>query len=40
MERDVAREIDDAVAFAEAGTLEPVAELTRFVYSDPAEEEA
>jgi pyruvate dehydrogenase E1 component alpha subunit len=40
IEQDVAREIDDAVAFAEVGTLEPVAELTRFVYSDPAEDEA
>jgi pyruvate dehydrogenase E1 component alpha subunit len=34
VEADVAREIDDAVAFAEAGTLEPVADLTRFVYSE------
>ena len=30
----VAAEIDDAVAFAEAGTLEPVDDLTRFVYSE------
>jgi pyruvate dehydrogenase E1 component alpha subunit len=28
-------EVDDAVAFAEAGTLEPVEDLTRFVYSEP-----
>ena len=34
MERGVASEIDEAVAFAEAGTWEPLAELTRFVYSD------
>ncbi|MCZ7527215.1 MAG: pyruvate dehydrogenase (acetyl-transferring) E1 component subunit alpha [Acidimicrobiia bacterium] len=34
MEAEVAAEIDDAVAFAEAGTWEPVEELTRFVYSD------
>ena len=30
----VAAEIDDAVAFAEAGTLEPVADLERFVWMD------
>ena len=30
----VAAEVDDAVAFAEAGTLEPVADLTRFVTSE------
>jgi len=42
-EEDVARieaeadaEIDAAVAFAEAGTPEPVEELTRFVYSESA----
>jgi pyruvate dehydrogenase E1 component alpha subunit len=34
MERDIAAEIDDAVAFADAGALEPVEELTRFVYSE------
>jgi pyruvate dehydrogenase E1 component alpha subunit len=34
IETEVAREIDDAVAFAEAGTLEPVEDLTRFVYSE------
>jgi pyruvate dehydrogenase E1 component alpha subunit len=34
MEAEVAAEIDRAVAFAEAGTLEPVDELTRFVYSE------
>lgn len=35
MERAVAAEIADAVAFAEAGTWEPVADLTRWVYSEP-----
>lgn len=35
LEREIATEIDDAVAFAEAGRLEPVEELERFVYSDP-----
>lgn len=34
MEADVRTEIDSAVAFAEAGTWEPVADLTRFVYSE------
>jgi TPP-dependent pyruvate/acetoin dehydrogenase alpha subunit len=34
IERDVTREIDEAVAFAEAGTWEPVEDLTRFVYSE------
>lgn len=34
IEADIAGELDDAVAFAEAGTDEPVEELTRFVYSD------
>jgi pyruvate dehydrogenase E1 component alpha subunit len=34
LEAEVAAEIDDAVAFAEAGTLEPVEDLTRFVYSE------
>jgi pyruvate dehydrogenase E1 component alpha subunit len=31
LEAEIAREVDDAVAFAEAGTLEPVADLMRFV---------
>jgi pyruvate dehydrogenase E1 component alpha subunit len=31
IEADVAAEVDDAVAFAEAGTLEPVGDLVRFV---------
>jgi len=34
MEGEVVQELDAAVAFAEAGTLEPVEELTRFVYSE------
>ncbi|MGH9083833.1 MAG: pyruvate dehydrogenase (acetyl-transferring) E1 component subunit alpha [Acidimicrobiales bacterium] len=34
IEADVASEIDDAVSFAEAGTLEPIGDLTRFVYSE------
>jgi pyruvate dehydrogenase E1 component alpha subunit len=36
LERAVAGEIEEAVAFAEAGSLEPVEELTRFVYSERA----
>jgi TPP-dependent pyruvate/acetoin dehydrogenase alpha subunit len=34
IEEEVAREIEDAVAFAEAGTLEPIHDLTRFVVSE------
>lgn len=34
MEGRVRDEVDEAVAFAEAGTWEPVEELTRFVYSE------
>jgi pyruvate dehydrogenase E1 component alpha subunit len=34
LDAEIARELDDAVAFAEAGSLEPVEELTRFVYSE------
>ncbi|HET7845934.1 MAG TPA: pyruvate dehydrogenase (acetyl-transferring) E1 component subunit alpha [Acidimicrobiia bacterium] len=34
MEAEVSAEIEEAVAFAEAGTWEPVEELTRFVYSE------
>jgi pyruvate dehydrogenase E1 component alpha subunit/2-oxoisovalerate dehydrogenase E1 component len=34
IEAEVSREIDEAVAFAEAGTLEPVSDLTRFVHSE------
>lgn len=36
IEQEVAAEIDDAVEFAEAGTFEPVEDLTRFVYSEEA----
>jgi len=35
LEDEVRAEIDDAIAFAEAGTDEPVADLTRFVTSEP-----
>jgi pyruvate dehydrogenase E1 component alpha subunit len=34
IETEVAAEIDAAVAFAEAGTWEPLEDLTRFVYSE------
>jgi pyruvate dehydrogenase E1 component alpha subunit len=34
IEAEVQAEIDAAVAFAEAGTIEPVEDLTRFVYSE------
>jgi len=34
IERAVAAELDDAVAYAEAGTWEPVPDLERFVYSE------
>jgi pyruvate dehydrogenase E1 component alpha subunit len=34
LEAEVAAEIDSAVAAAESGTLEPVDDLTRFVYSE------
>ncbi|MEW6281384.1 MAG: pyruvate dehydrogenase (acetyl-transferring) E1 component subunit alpha [Candidatus Eremiobacterota bacterium] len=34
IEREVGAEVDDAVAFAEAGTWEPVEDLERFVYSE------
>jgi TPP-dependent pyruvate/acetoin dehydrogenase alpha subunit len=36
IERSVAEEIEAAIAFAEAGTLEPVEDLERFVYWEPA----
>jgi TPP-dependent pyruvate/acetoin dehydrogenase alpha subunit len=38
IEADVAAEIAEAVAFAEAGTWEPVEQLTRFTYADKATE--
>jgi pyruvate dehydrogenase E1 component alpha subunit len=34
MEAEVASELDDAVAYAEAGHDEPIEDLTRWVYSD------
>jgi pyruvate dehydrogenase E1 component alpha subunit/2-oxoisovalerate dehydrogenase E1 component len=34
LERDVAEEVEAAVAFAESGTWEPVEDLTRFVHSE------
>ncbi len=37
LEDDVGAEIDDAIASAEAGHLEPVNDLTRFVYSEVAQ---
>ncbi len=36
VERKVAATVDESVAFAEAGTWEPVEELTRFVHSERA----
>ena len=36
LERSIAQEIEDAIAFAEAGTLEPVDDLDRFVYFEGA----
>jgi len=35
IEADVAAELDDAIAFADAGTLEAVSDLERFVTSEP-----
>jgi TPP-dependent pyruvate/acetoin dehydrogenase alpha subunit len=32
--RDVEREVAEAIDFAEAGTWEPVTDLTRFVHSE------
>jgi TPP-dependent pyruvate/acetoin dehydrogenase alpha subunit len=34
MEAEIAAEIDDAVTFSEAGTWEPVEDLTRFTYAE------
>ena len=34
LERKIAAELDEAIAFAERGTWEPVEDLTRFVYSE------
>jgi pyruvate dehydrogenase E1 component alpha subunit len=40
LEREVQAEIDDAVQFADAGSWEPVEELTRHVYSEPGGQRA
>ena len=34
MEKEIAEELDASIEFAEAGTLEPVEDLERFVYSE------
>jgi pyruvate dehydrogenase E1 component alpha subunit len=34
LEREVAAEVESAIEFAEAGTLEPVEDLERFVYAE------
>jgi pyruvate dehydrogenase E1 component alpha subunit len=34
VETEISHEIEEAIAFAEAGTLEPVEELTRFTYAE------
>lgn len=39
IEREVAEEIEAAIAFADAGTLEPVEDLARFVYWEPTHPE-
>ncbi|HXY91483.1 MAG TPA: pyruvate dehydrogenase (acetyl-transferring) E1 component subunit alpha [Acidimicrobiia bacterium] len=36
LDAEVTAEVDEAVAFAEAGTLEPVEDLARYVYSEAA----
>ena len=36
LERSIAQEIEAAIAFAEAGTFEPVEDLERFVYAEGA----
>ncbi len=36
LERSIAQEIEAAIEFAEAGTLEPVEDLERFLYWEPA----
>ncbi len=37
IESEISAELDDAVAYAEAGHLEPVSDLERFVMSEPSE---
>jgi len=39
LEQEIAQEIEAAIAFAEAGTFEPVEELERFVYYEPTHPE-
>jgi TPP-dependent pyruvate/acetoin dehydrogenase alpha subunit len=34
IEKEILAEVEDAIAFADAGQLEPVDDLTRFVYSE------
>ena len=34
IEKEILAEVEDAIAFADAGQLEPIDELTRFVYSE------
>lgn len=36
MEREIAQQVEQSIAFAEAGTLEPVEDLFRFLYSEKA----
>ena len=36
IENEITKIIDEAVEFAENGTLEPVADLEKFVYSEEA----
>jgi TPP-dependent pyruvate/acetoin dehydrogenase alpha subunit len=36
LQRAANEEVDDAVQFAESSPLEPVEQLTRFVYAEPA----
>jgi pyruvate dehydrogenase E1 component alpha subunit/2-oxoisovalerate dehydrogenase E1 component len=40
IEQEVAKEIAQAVDFAEAGSWEPVEDLTRFVYSEESRDES
>ena len=40
MDAEITAELDGAVAFAEAGTLEPLADLERFVTMDHVPQEA
>ena len=40
LEEEVAGIVAGAIEVAEQGSLEPLEDLTRFVYSDPADREA